>query len=65
MLGYTVTEVLAEGDHDGYVLPVAEGVTVAVTDALADALAVALPVSLCAYTEERHKSARIWNLLLL
>ena len=42
MLGYTVTEALAEGDHDGYVLPVAEGVTVAVTDALALALALAL-----------------------
>lgn len=56
-------EEIAEVDHDGYVLPLAEGVTVAVTDALA--VALALPVSLCAYTEERHKSARIWNILLL
>lgn len=38
VLGYTVTETLAEGDHDGYVLPVAEGL----------ALALAVPVSLCA-----------------
>ena len=58
-LGYGVTDVL----------PVDVIVTVAVTDGEADpealALALALAVSLCAYTEERHKSARIWNILLL
>jgi len=31
----------------------------------AETLALALAVSLCAYTEERHKNARIWNILLL